>query len=64
MFAADFYRCLILVTTFMVFRRTWTDAEELLKEVFFHTFLCVLVWICNQKSSDQHVLVVGCWNVV
>ena len=28
-----------------VFRRTWTDAEELLKRevFFFHTFLCVLV---------------------
>ena len=29
--------------TVTVFRRTWTDTEELLKEVFFHTFLCVLV---------------------
>ena len=44
-----------------VFRRTWTDTEELLKEKsFFHTFFCVLVRICNQTSSNQHLLVVGC----
>ena len=30
------------------------------REVFFHTFLCVLVRICNQTSSNQHLLVVGC----
>ena len=34
------------------------------REVFFHTFLCVLVWICKQTSSNQHLLVVGCWNFV
>ena len=46
-----------------VFRRTWTDTEELLKEKsFFHTFFCVLVWTCNQTSSNQHLLV-G-WNFV
>ena len=30
------------------------------REVFFHTFFCVLVRICNQTSSNQHLLVVGC----
>ena len=38
-------------------RWTWTDAKELLKEkFFFHTFFCVLVRICNQTSSNQHLL--------
>ena len=30
------------------------------REVFFHTFFCVLVRICNQTSSNKHLLVVGC----
>ena len=30
------------------------------REVFFYTFLCVLVRICNQTSSNQHLLVAGC----
>ena len=30
------------------------------REVFFHTLFCVLVRICNQTSSNQHLLVVGC----
>ena len=34
------------------------------REIFFHTFLCVLIWTCNQTSSNQHLLVVGCWNFV
>ena len=28
------------------------------REVFLHTFFCVLVRICNQTSSNQHLLVV------
>ena len=32
--------------------------------LFFHTFLCVLVWICNQTSSNQHLLVVSFLNFV
>ena len=61
-------RCGYLNAAIMWSRGVSSDLDgyrgALKREVFFHTFFCVLVRICNQTSSNQHLLVVGCWNFV